>query len=166
MSTPLKVREIEASKHKSTQFATLSFYFLGEDQVKQRVYTSIKCELHLVNGFQANILVGNNILSRKGSVININKNCALIGSYKVTISINARQRWQFLRRKLFATNNNVVLPHLKMMIPLSPVFLPDNRDFLFHPTTQVNLTLYAQIVDNITTKMLVSNISDSLLRIS
>ena len=46
------------------------------------------------------------------------------------------------------------------MIPLVPVSMPDNRDILFHPTTQANLTLYAHIVDHTTTKILVSNTSN------
>ena len=51
------------------------------------------------------------------------------------------------------------------MIPIAPVSLPSDRNFLFYPTTQANLTLYAHIVDHTTTKVLVSNTSDRLLRI-
>lgn len=52
------------------------------------------------------------------------------------------------------------------MILLALVFLPDDRNFLFHPTTQANLTLYAYIVDPRTTKILVSNTSNRPLHIS
>ena len=51
------------------------------------------------------------------------------------------------------------------MIPLAPVSLPDDRNFLFYPTAQSNLSLYAYIVDYTTTKILVSNSSDRPLRI-
>lgn len=129
------------------------------------MYASIKCELHLVDGLQANILVGNDILSPEGFVININKNRVFIGSYKVTIPINAKQRGRFLRRKLLASGDNVVPPRSKTMIPLALVSLPNDRDFLFHLTTQANLTLYAHIVDHTTTKILVSNTSDRSLRV-
>lgn len=50
ISTLLNVREIGTSKHKSVQFAALSLYFPGKDETGQRVYASIKCELHLVDG--------------------------------------------------------------------------------------------------------------------
>lgn len=43
--------------------------------------------------------------------------------------------------------------------------LPDNRNFLFHPTIQTNLTLYTHIVDYEISKVLVRNTSDQLLRI-
>lgn len=124
------------------------------------MYTSIKCKLRLINSFQANILVKNIILFAKGLVINIDKNCAFIRSCKVIISINARKRGQFLRRKLLASNINVLPPCLKTMIFVLPVFLLDNCNFLFHPTTQTNLTLYAYIVNHTSTKILVSKISD------
>lgn len=165
MSTTLNVRGIGTLKHKFAQFAALSLYFPGENETGQRVYTSIKCELHLVDGLRANILVGNDILSSKGFVININKNCTFIGSCGVTIPINAKQHGQFLRRKLLASGDNVVPPRSKTIIPPVPVSLPNNCDFLFHPTTQANLTLYAHIVDHTTTKILVSNTSDRSLRI-
>lgn len=156
MSTPLNVREIGTLKHKSAQFAVLSFYFPGENQTGQQMYASILCELYLVDGFLANILIRNDILSPEDFVININKNRALIESYGVTISINARQRKKFLRRKLFISNDNVVPPRFKTIIPLTLVSLID-RHFLFHPIIQANLTPYAQIVNHLTTKILVSN---------
>ena len=165
MSTPLNVRGIGTSKYESAQFATISLYFPGEDQAGQRVYTSIKCELHLVDGLRANILVGNDILSPEGFAINVSKNCTFIGSCGVTITINAKRRGQFLKRKLLASDDNVIPPCSKSMIPLAPVSLPDDRDFMFHPATQANLTRYAHIIDHTTTKILVRNTSDRPLRI-
>lgn len=101
----------------------------------------------------------------KSFAINISKNHTFIRSCGVTFAINTRQRRQFFRRKLLASDNNVIPLRSKLMIPLIPVFLPDNRNFLFYLTTQAKLTLYAQIVDHTTTKILVSNISDCPLRI-
>lgn len=50
------------------------------------------------------------------------------------ISIRARQRDQFLKKRLLAEKDEVIPPHLKTIIPLLPVPLPDDKDFLFHPT--------------------------------
>lgn len=52
------------------------------------------------------------------------------------------------------------------MIPLLPMPLPNDQDFLFHPVTQNNLTLYTHIVDYGTSKILVKNILDQPLHIS
>lgn len=90
MFTLLKVKGIGASKHKFAQFAIFFLYFLGKNKAGQRVYTLIKCKLHLVDGLQVNILMENDILLPEGFVINIKKNCAFIGSCGVTIPINTR----------------------------------------------------------------------------
>lgn len=166
MSTPLKVRGIGASKHESAQFAELSLFLPGENNKGQKVYASFKCELHLVEGLRANMLIGNNILAPENFVLNIRLGHAVVGSCGVKIIINARQRGQFLRRKLLAENDGVVSPRSEAMIPILPVPLPDNRDFLFHPATQTNLTLYTHIVDHETSKVLVRNTSNRPLRIS
>lgn len=107
----------------------------------------------------------NNILSSERYGINVKKNCMLIGSYKVIIAINARQRSQVFKKKLFASNSNIILPHLEAIILFALVFLLNDRNFMFYLTTQVNLTLYIYIVDYTTTKIFVSNTSHCLLHI-
>ena len=166
MSTPLRVREIGASKHESAQFAELSLFLPGENEEGQKVYASIRCELHLVEGLRANILVGNDILAPERFVLNVGLGHALVGSCGVRIAIIARQRGQFLRKKLLAEKDGVVPPRSEAMVSLLPVPLPDDRDFLFHPTTQANLTLFAHIIHHDTKKILVRNTSDRPLRIS
>ena len=102
MSTPLKVRGIGASKHKSAQFAELSLFLPGEDNEGQKVYASIRCELHLVEGLRANILIGNDIFAPESFVLNVGLGHALVGSCGVKIAIRARQRGQFLKKRLLA----------------------------------------------------------------
>lgn len=165
MSIFFKVKKIVPSKYKSAQFADLFFYFSDQNKARQQVYTLIKCKLYLINGFQTNILGINNILSSKDFVINITKNCALIENCKVTIFINIRQQRQFLGEKLFASNNNIVLPYSKMMILFILVSLPNNHNFMFHPINQANIILYTYIFNHITTKFLLSNIFDCSLLI-
>ena len=52
------------------------------------------------------------------------------------------------------------------MISLVPLALPDDRDFLFHPATQTNLTLFTHFVDHETSKILVRNGSSQAIRVS
>lgn len=103
MSTSQKIREIEASKHKSREFAALLFYFSRRNNVGQLVYASLTFEIHLVENVRANLLIGNNIMSLKGFVIDIRGKNALIGSCGVTVPIDTRQRGHFLTRKLLAS---------------------------------------------------------------
>ena len=166
MSTPLKVRGIGTSKHESAQFAEVSLFFPGESGEGQQVYASIRCELHLVEGLRANILIGNDILAPEGFVLNVALGHALVGSCGVKITIRAKQRDQFLKKRLLAEKDGVVPPRSETMVPLLPIPLLDDRDFLFHPTTQLNLTMIAHIMHHDTKKVLVRNTSDRPLRIS
>ena len=52
------------------------------------------------------------------------------------------------------------------MIPLVPVFVPDDRDFLFHPAAQPNLMFFTHIIDYQSSRILVRNASDQPLRIA
>ncbi len=165
ISTPLKVRGIGAFKHKSGEFAALSLYFPGKNNAGQLVYASLTCEIHLVEDLRENLLIGNDIISLESFVIDVKGKKALLGSCEVTISIDARQRRQFLARKLLTNQETVVPPNSEAMISLLPLHLLDDRDFLFHPATQPSLTLFTHIVDHRTSKVLVRNASNKSLHI-
>ena len=155
--TPLKVRGIGASKHKSGEFAALSLYFPGRNNAGQQVYTSLTCEIYLVKDLRANLLIGNNIISPEGFVIDVKKRSVLIQSCGVTVPIDTKQKGQFLTRKLLSSQETVVPPRSEAIISLVPLALPNDRDFLFHPATQANLTLFTHLVNHETSKVLVRN---------
>ena len=160
MSTPLNVRGIGALKYESSKFAALSLYFPGKNAVGDLVYAALRYEIHLVEGLRANLLVGNDIMSPEAMVINLGKKTAIIGTCGVSIDVNARQRGKFLARKLLTNLDNVIPPRSEAMISLEKLPLPDNRDFLFHPAPQANLTLYSHIMDYETSRIFVKNASD------
>lgn len=135
MSTLLKVRRIEASKYKSRKFTALSLYFSGKNNVGQLVYTSLTYKIHLVKDLRANLLISNDIISSKIFVIDVKGRSAFIGSCGVTVAIDAKQRGQFLTRKLLVSQETVVSPHSEAMILLVSLLLFDNCDFLFYLTT-------------------------------
>lgn len=51
------------------------------------------------------------------------------------------------------------------MVSFVPLLLPHDRDFLFYPATQANLTLFMHIVNHQTSKVLVRNTCNKTLRI-
>lgn len=108
ISTLLKVRGMGASKYEFAQFAELSLLFLGENDKRQKVYAFFKCKLYLVDGLRTNMLIGNNILAPENFVLNIGLGHTVVGSCGVKITIKARQRGQFLRKKLFTKNDEIV----------------------------------------------------------
>ena len=112
------------------------------------------------------MLIKNDILALENFVLNIRLGHAVVGSCGVKITIKARQKGQFLSKKLLAENDGVISSRFEAMIPILTVPFPDNRDFLFHPATQTNLLLYTHILDHKTLKVLVRNTSDQPLRIA
>ena len=106
------------------------------------------------------MLIGNNILAPENFVLNMRLGYAIVGSCRIKITIKTRQRGQFLRRKLLAENDGIVPPRFEAMIPILPVPLLDDRDFLFYLAAQTNLTLFANIINHETSKVLVRNMSD------
>lgn len=124
------------------------------------VYALFQCEIHLVEGLCANLLIGNDITSSEAMVINSGKKTMLIGPYGVIINVNAKQRGQFLAKKLLTSQESVIPLCSEAMIPLVKLPLLDNRDFLFYRTPQANVTLYFYIMDYETTKILVRNTFD------
>ena len=90
MSTSLKIRGIGASKHESSEFATLSLYFPGKNGVGDLVYAALQCEIHLVEGLRANLLIGNNIMSPEAMAIDLGKKTALTDACGVTINMKMK----------------------------------------------------------------------------
>lgn len=102
-------------------------------------------------------------MSPESFIIDIKKRSVLIGSCGVTVSIDARQRGQFLTRKLLSSQETVVPPRSEAMVLLVPLPLPNDHDFLFYPATQANLTLFTHLVDHETSKVLVRNDSSQTI---
>ena len=90
MPVPLKVKDINASKHKLRDFALTPIYIRDISKKCHIVYTSISCELHLVDRLKANMLMNNNMLCIKSFAINLFTSSTLIHSYGMKIDINAR----------------------------------------------------------------------------
>ena len=131
MPVPLKVRGIGASRHESGEFALTAFYMLGLDRESSEVYACVQCELHLVNGLKANILIRNNVLCTKGFTINLANASAHILSCGVTIVISARNHLQFLKRNVLTNITIFISPKSKALVNVWQISLPDSRDFLF-----------------------------------
>ena len=92
MATPLKVRDIGTSKHKTDKYIVKTLYFSAINNKNQQVVACIRCELHLVDNLRANILIKNNIVGTKGIIINIAKEKAYVPGCKALLSLSAHQQ--------------------------------------------------------------------------
>lgn len=131
MPVPLKVRGIGTSKHESGHFALTTLYIPGTNEKGREVYASITCELHLVDGVKANMLVRNDVLCNEGFAINLYNSSALIHSCGIKIDINVRQHSEFLRHRALASVSTIIPPHSEALVAFQHIKLPDSRNFLF-----------------------------------
>lgn len=92
MATPLKVRGMGTSKHKTDEYVLETLYFPAISNEGQQVVACIRRELHLVDNLRANILIGNDIIDAEGITIDIAKEKAYIPGCKATVPITAKQR--------------------------------------------------------------------------
>ncbi len=141
-------------------------YFIVKKHNGTAAYASVKHELHLVEGLKANIPIGNDLLKPEDVSINIAAKTAYIGSCKIKIALDAKQRGPFVRRTLLTESNLVVPPRSKTLISFLSPKPPDNKDFFFH-TSRVPqaLTFYLCPLDHQTTSISARNDSDQSCQI-
>lgn len=116
MVTPLKVRDIETSRHESNEFVSMSFYFPDINSTNRPAYAHIHRELHLINGLKANLLVGNNILATERVVINLANKSAMISSCQVTIFVAAKPRGHPVQRKVLVNRSLTIPPEFEALV--------------------------------------------------
>lgn len=112
----------------------------------QLVYASLTCEIHLFKGLRANLSIGNDIMSPEGFIIDDKKKSVFLRSCGVTIPIDARQKGQFLIRRLLASQEIVVPPRSKPLPSCisthensKKVPKPDKFKFLYHINKLTNI---------------------------
>lgn len=134
MPVSLKVKGIGASKYKSGEFALTIIYIPGLDKEGSEFYISISCELHLVDGLKANILMGNDVLYMEGFAINLSNTSVLAHSFDMKINITTRYHSKFLKHRVLVNSSTLMPPQSEVLIAFQYIYLPNSRNFLFYPS--------------------------------
>ena len=116
MPVSLKVKGIGAFRHESGEFALTTLYMPDLDREGSEVYPCVHCELHLVDGLNANMLIGNDVFCTEGFTIHLANASVHILSYGVTIVISARNHSQFLKRNVLANTTTFIPPRSKAFV--------------------------------------------------
>lgn len=166
MSSSLRVKGLGSSMHNTDEYVLVPMYLPAKKEDGVKVLCCIRREIHLVKDLKANMLMGNDILGPERIILDMGKGNAFIGSCGSTIEISTRQReGPYTKRVVQARNSLTVAPRSDMLVPVStPQNLPQ-RDFLFEPKKQKNLTTFAHIVDSQISGILVKNESDFAVKI-
>ena len=166
MAVALKVRGIGSSRHKTDEYITEPLYFPALSKADESIIACIRRELHIIDNLRVNLLIGNDILGAEGFVLDMAQGRAYIPGCGATIRITSRPRGQFISRVLHAESHIIVPPRSQRIIPIRSLGLPEDRDFLFEPTTHRKLTFYSHLIDNTTTGVLAQNESSLPIQIS
>ena len=88
------------------------------------------------------MLIGNNFIGPEGISIDISREKAFIGGCETMILVTARQRDQWVRRKVHACLAARILPYSKKFIPISILIpaLSDDRNYIFEPMMDSTIT--------------------------
>ena len=76
MASPISVRGIGSTDHKTNEYVLLDFYILHKDNRTAH----LRRELHVVEELHANILIGIDIMGPEGIVLDVNSKTAIIKS--------------------------------------------------------------------------------------
>ena len=166
MATPLSVRGIGSSKHETGEYVCAPLYLIGTKDDDSPAYACLRRELHLVDGLKANMLIGNDIIGPEGILIDISKGSVYISSCGIKLMVDAKQRGPFIRREILAESNIVLPPHSERLIPFISPNLPDDRDFIFHPSPAPrSLTFFSHLIDRNNSAVVARNDSDHAFQV-
>lgn len=90
MIISLKVKGIGLSKYETDEYISISLYMIRKKDDDLETYTYAQRKLYWMDGFKANVLIGNNIIGPESIFINISHKFTYISSYKIKIFIQAK----------------------------------------------------------------------------
>lgn len=80
MATSIIIRGLEDNKHVTDQYAMTNIYISAKNSQKKLVTVHIQCEIYLILGLKANMLVKTKIIILEQFVLDFNKKTAFIES--------------------------------------------------------------------------------------
>ena len=160
MASPISVRGIGSNHHSTKEYVLLEMYLPGKRNGKD-VRAKITREAHLVDGLKAKMLLGTDVIGPEKIDLITSRNEAYIGSCDTTVAIDLKPRSQGITMKPVVADKETKLPpHSQMVVPVHHASLPDDRDFLFEPTTEA-VSLYAHLVDDSFHSVIARNDTDN-----
>ena len=167
MPKALRVKGLGTAMHDTDEYVLVPMYLPAVKQDGTRVLCRIVREIHLVDNLKAHMLIGNDIVGPEKIVLDVNQSKAFIGSCDATADITCRQRGQQYTRAIHARKTLTIPPRSECLIPVAKLSdVPTERDFLFEPIAQTNITLYAHLVDAKVHGVIAKNETDRHVRIS
>ena len=104
-------------------------------------------KIHLINNLKTNMLLKNNIIDFENFVIDMIKRQIVIINIDVVVSLNVRSFKLTIQKSIHLKKSVIMSFHTEMTIVVYHVDLFDIKDFLFESNNNLNITLYAHLID-------------------
>lgn len=160
MASPITVRGLGSNRHQTSEYVITPLYFPGKDSTAR----TAPREIHIVDDLKANILIDMDIMIPKKIDIFVSEAKASIDSCNITVPVEVRTRGRAITHPVHIKKSIVIPPRSQVQIPVHHASLP-KREFFFEPD-QLNLTLYAHLVDSSLSNILAKNDSDQTIKVS
>ena len=153
-ASPIPVRGYGNKITNATEFIVMDLYLPGVlDNDNDAALARIQAEVHLTDDLKANMLIGTDVLTPHGFVLDCASQTATIASCQ-NVKISARsivKPHSQIKRTVKSRSALTLAPHSVTNIPVSYHALPDDRDFLFEPELTKDLGqaggVFAHVVD-------------------
>ena len=103
------------------------------------------------------MLLGNDILRPEAISIDVASKSALVDSTDATIVLKTRSAKNAVQRPVHLRKTAIVPPHTEIAVSVNHLSLPASRDFLFEPDNDLDISMYAHMVDASTSAVIVRN---------
>ena len=152
----LKIRDLNTNRHQIWKYAICDIH-LSDIKNEKKITFLFSREIHLINELKINMLLNNDIIDSKQIVFDVTKKFVYIDSIDVFITLNIRSSKIVVQRLIHLLKIIVVSSHAELTISIHNVNLSTNRNFLFESNDDIELNMYAHLIDVIITIILIRN---------
>jgi transposase InsO family protein len=160
MARALQVKGISGNEHSTSEYVIATIRIPGtEFKTSKAVEAVITRELHIVDGLDANILIGTDVMVPEKINLLMGDKKMQISSCTVTadIQVHIRSSYQRHEHPVHAKQTTWIPPRSVASVPIHSLNAVADRDFLFEPVQLEQLSLFAHVVDAKTASILVKN---------
>ena len=164
MATLVEVSGIGIDKHRTDEYIIAPILIPGKIANGSSAIAKLAPrEIHIVDNLRANILIGMDIMTPEGIDILASKRVVHITSCGLEAPIEVLSTGPPVRRVVSAKKAMIIPPQSVGTVAIHHLALPE-RDFLFEPC-DTNLSIYAGLVDNHISSVLVKNESEKPIKV-
>ena len=164
MITSLKIRELNIQQHESFEYAICDIHIRNMKNDKSITFV-LRRKIHLIDNFKINMFIDNDVIDVEKIIINSVKRKIFIINIDVIVSIKVKSSKTSIQRLVHIRKTTVISSLTKMIVFIHYSFLSTNKDFLFEFVDDINLTLFAYIIDTFIFAVMIRNDESQTIKI-